>query len=100
MNHESPAASSGNLEHIPGKERTQFQLALIESMLGEKLETGNQEQESKVMDWINHYAQKTADIIDNPNNKEIRELIMSGDYNEASTILMKALLEEKTDLAA
>jgi len=100
MNHESPAASSENPEHILGKERTQFQLALIESMLGEKLETGNQEQESKVMDWINHYAQKTADIIDNPSNKEIRELIMSGDYNEASTILMKALLEEKTDLAA
>lgn len=73
----------------------------MRTMLGSKLvhEAGNEwrKEENK---WVETYAKKVGDIIDNVENKELRKLIMEDRYEEAADVIMGMLKIEPMKVAA
>jgi len=84
-----------NLDRIPLKERMEFQLTLIELMLGKKSSYKNIDEWNRVtIEWVEKYRGIISDIIDNTENKEVRDLIMKTKYKDASDIVAEMLKED------
>lgn len=78
-----------NTEAIPLKERTVFQVKLMQKMLGtDFLTKTRQERTDMELDWANNFAKLVSDIIDHEEHKEIRDLIMSEKYEEAIELII------------
>ena len=73
------------MERLPLKERNEFQIFLMKNMLGSGSSNEGQ------IAWADAYAKKVSEIIDNPENKEIREFIMGGKYEEAGEMVKEML---------
>jgi len=87
----------GNFERIPIKIRLSFQRVLMNKMLSEK------PSDIRQIEWADVYAKRVSDIIDNTENSNIRDLILTGDeekYKEASEILVKIFDGENRGKAA
>jgi hypothetical protein len=82
----------GNFDKIPLEERMAFQRLVLQSMLGEKpiYKTDEEWREEKIT-WVETYAKIISDIIDDTKNKEMRNLIMKGEYEKASNIIVEML---------
>jgi len=94
MNIENTPIKIKNLDKIPLKERMEFQLTLIELMLGKKSSYINIDEWNRVtIEWVEKYRGIVSDIIDNTENKKIRDLIMKTKYKEVSDIVAKMLKE-------
>lgn len=87
------------INRIPLKERMAFQVFLVRYMLGERsLEKTKKEWNEEEIKWAEMYAKVVSDIIDNPENKEIRNLIMEEKYKEASDIMIEMLKNNRIDV--
>lgn len=84
-------------ERIPLKERMAFQRTLIELMLPDRSRYSEEEWNEHGVEWGDKYAGKVSDIIDNPENEEIRELIMAGEYEKAAPLVSAELLKMDPD---
>lgn len=72
-------------------ERNTVQIEIMKKML----ESGTVRTE---LEWAENYSEPISDIIDNPQNTEIRKLIRGGDkdatkYDEASDLIISLLLD-------
>ncbi len=86
---------------IPVLERVAFQRSLIQLMLGEKpINKTDKEWREEALKLVNTHAEKISDIIDDPKNKEIRDFIMQGEYQEASKLVIKILRASESEIAA
>ena len=83
-----------NFDRIPTKERNDFQFFLMEKR---GVERGDHEAQGK---WLKKYGKSVSDIIDNTENKDIRDFIMTGNYDEASKFVIEILEKEKVSVAA
>lgn len=89
-----------NYDTIPLKERLELQNILIETMLGEVyLQNTETIKHVTAFQWANKYIKKVSSIIDNIENKEIRDLILNHQYKEAGELIIP-ILKEEVDLAA
>lgn len=101
MNKEIIGIEKENFDRIPLKERMEFQIILIKLMLGEKsIEKTHEEWNQEEIKWIELYAKRVSDIIDNPQNEIIRTLIMKQEYLQAADIVIKILEKEEIKMAA
>ncbi len=81
-----------NYDAIPFKERLEFQVCLIQFMLGPNIaEKSKAERFPLEYEWANQYAKKVSELIDNPINTEVRELIFAHRYQTASELLSPLL---------
>lgn len=88
-------------DRIPQRERNNFQSLLMKLMLGEQpIHKDKKEWRVEQRKWFDAYGGVVSDIIDNPKNKEIRDLIMVEKYTEASSLVIKMLGEDKINKAA
>jgi len=55
---------------------------------------GKNPTQEEALKWIDQYAKKISDILDDENNKEIRELASQGNFLEASKLIGIAPLEK------
>lgn len=84
-----------NSNQIEAKERMAFQILLIKKMLGERpVNETDEEWRQEKINWCDKYAKIVGDIIDNTENKEIRDLILKGKKDEASNIVIELLKKE------
>ena len=89
------------MESLPTEMRAPFQSFVLKKILGEKSESMTQEEwDMKTLKWFDIYAKDISDIIDNTENKKIRDLIIAGKYEEASVLVIKILDAEKWAKAA
>jgi hypothetical protein len=78
-----------NLEPIPLKERTVFQIKLMQKMLDEDFLTkSRQEKTNMELAWADSYAKLVSDIIDHKEYGDIRDLIMSGQHEKAIELII------------
>lgn len=78
-----------NTDAIPLKERTVFQIKLMQKMLGSDFLTKTrQERTSMELVWADSYAKLVSDIIDHKEYQNIRDLITSGQYEEAVELIL------------
>ena len=98
MNRESIRTEIGNFENIPLKERADFHVFLMKLMLGqkEKLEKETaQEWQDKKVNWALTYGKDISKIIDDPKNKNIKDLIIKKNFEEASIAVINKLENNK-----
>ncbi len=82
-------------ERIPLLERMRFQHELIEEMLGADFRLKPRAEQIQLeINWAEKYAKKVSSIIDDVENKEIREFILSGHYVEASVLVLDILKKD------
>lgn len=87
------------INRIPLRERMDFQLVLMQIMLGEKSTYKDEDEWNKItINWAEIYGREVSNIIDNPKNKEIRDLIMEKKYKDASFALIKILETKEIDV--
>ena len=90
-----------NPDRMPFHERMAFQVVLIPKMIGTDLEPKSTEKFKAEMNWAENYATKVSEIIDTASNKEIRDLILTGQYEKACELIIPLLLfKEDHTLAA
>lgn len=85
-----------NIDRIPPEMRDPFELVLMEIMIsnsaGKNINDIDKEEKHKLEgEWVVNYAQKVGKIIDNKENKEIRDYIINGEYSEASKLVLESL---------
>lgn len=101
MSEETFETVTENLNRIPMRERNAFQGLFMQLMLGEKpIDKTKEEWNKEKAKWLETYGKTISDIIDNPKNKDIRDLIMQGRHKEASEIVIKMLEGEGIKIAA
>ena len=84
-----------NIEAIPLKERTVFQIKLMEKMLGENfINKTRQEKTDAELEWADNYAKLVSDIIDRSEYIDIKRLIMSGQYEEAIDLIIPVIKQK------
>lgn len=74
-------------------ERNSVQIKIIEKMI----ESGDVKDE---MEWAKKYSKSVSDIIDNPHNELVRELILGSkvglpDYSQAAELVISLLLSSE-----
>lgn len=74
--------------------RNYLQLALMKKMY-DKMPS-----DEEILSWIPKYAEAVAEIIDAPENQEIRELALSDRHDEAAEKVLAILKEKELDRAA
>ncbi len=84
-----------NPDRMPFNERMAFQVVLIQKMIGTDFEPKSTEKFKAEMEWAENYATKVSEIIDTPNNKEIRDFILGCDYQEACELIIPMLRPKK-----
>jgi len=83
-----------NFIRIPLVERTAFYVALMEKM-------GTEHRNYKLQsEWLDEYRKPVGDIIDSVDNKDVRNLIMKGNYEDAAKSVIDILNEKKVKVAA
>lgn len=76
--------------------RMPSQRILAELMLGENFEKKSRSEKFPLeMEWANKYLKRISDIIDNPENTEVRELIFAGEHEKAAQYLKSIFESEK-----
>ena len=65
--------------------RNHLQLLMVERMLGEK------PTDDDVLKWVERYAKIVSDIIDNPEEVEVRDAISRNDYERAIGLILPRL---------
>jgi len=96
MNPEAFESKPETENRIPTKERTKLQLTLMRIMLHESLENLDRDSRPDVENWMNTYTEKVSDIIDDPQNEQLRHFIMQEKYEEAAPLVIE-LLEQDSD---
>ncbi len=74
-----------NSKEISTKARNFLQIAIIKELNMSLEDSINQAK------WLSENAKNIAKLIDDPENIEVRDLINSGEYNEAAKFVIKAL---------
>ena len=98
MNQEVPPE---NMQRIPLKERNLIQYFVTKAIFGDRPDNISKEEwGTKTSDWYLKNGETISDIINNTNNKNIRDLIMTGKYQEASDLVIEMLDENEKALAA
>ncbi len=102
MSEESLETEIKNPNKIPVRERAAFQRFLLQLMFSEKpINKTKEEWSVEKANWLEAYGGKIiSDIIDDPKNKEIRDFIMQGEYQEASKLVIKILRASESEIAA
>lgn len=86
-----------NYDRIPLAERMGFQHELIEEMLGADFRLKPRiEQIQLEIEWAKKYAKRVSNIIDDVNNEEIRKLVLSSHYVEASILVLEILKNDNS----
>ncbi len=76
-------------EPIPLLERNIFQAKLMKKMFGEGFKDKSRQEKTNIeLDWAKSYAKKVSDIIDHKEYQDIRNLITSGQYEEAIELIL------------
>ncbi len=83
-----------NPDRMPFNERMAFQVVLIEKMIGTNHISKSKEKFQAEMNWAENYALKVSEIIDDPKNKEIRDLIVIHEYKQACELIIPMLFTE------
>ncbi len=93
MSHESLGY---NDESIPLKERNLLQYFIGKKKFPER-PTSESEKDwnARIEEWFTLNAKTISEIIDNPNNKIIRDLTMAGKYKEASDLVLVMIGENE-----
>jgi hypothetical protein len=87
---------SQDTEPIPLKERNTFQAKLMRKMFGGDLKNKTpQEKVETELDWASLYAKRVSDIIDHAEYQDIRDLIMSGKYEEAMELIIPIITTDE-----
>lgn len=77
------------VEPIPLLERNIFQAKLMKKMFGEGFKDKPRQEKTNIeLDWAKSYAKKVSDIIDHREYQYIRDLITSGQYEEAVELIL------------
>lgn len=76
--------------------RNLVQAELIKIMLGESSNLKDQ------LNWVSHYSELVSEIIDNPANETLRDLIVKREYDQAAHIVRDTLnaIEHQSNRAA
>jgi len=84
-----------NPDRIAIELRMPSQRILAELMLGEGFEKKPRAEKFPLeMEWAQKYLKRISDIIDNPDNVDIRELIFAGEHEKAARYL-KSIFESE-----
>jgi hypothetical protein len=98
MDQEAPPS---NIQRIPLKERNLVQYFVAKAIFGDRPDgVSKEEWGTKTSDWYLKNGKTISEIIDNTENKNIRDLITAGKYQESAELVIKMLNEDKTPLAA
>jgi hypothetical protein len=84
MSQETP---SGDIQRIPLKERNLLQYFVAQSFGEKPADETNDVWLEKTLRW----TKAVSDIIDNTENKNIRDLTISGKYEEAAKLVVEML---------
>jgi hypothetical protein len=82
-----------NTNKIPTRERCDFQAALMDMMIPIKSTQAE-------LEWCDKYVDTVSELIDDPKNSEIRELIMNNQHAEASVLVRDILENSENKMAA